>query len=95
MGFTAADDNGVSLARPIEIVGVAAFPAHQFGVFGAPHRLTDAELGQRQRSFSYSVVHLLKEFRLILGQLKQRAGPDKNSIWDGGLREAGTLLHFS
>jgi hypothetical protein len=47
MGFAAADDNGVGLARPIEIVGVAAFTAHQFWVLAAPHWLTDAELGQR------------------------------------------------
>jgi hypothetical protein len=57
--------------------------------------LTDAELGQRQRRFSRSVVHVLKKFRLVLLQLKQRTCPDKNSIRDGGLREAGTLVHFS
>ena len=53
VGFAAADDDGVDLARPTEIIRVAAFAAHQFRIFAAPHRLADAEFGQRQRRFQW------------------------------------------
>ena len=53
VGFTAADDDGVDLAGPVEIIRVAAFAAHQFGIFAAPHRLADAEFGQATGRFRW------------------------------------------
>jgi hypothetical protein len=94
VGFATADDDGVDLARPIEIIRVAAFAAYQFRIFAAPHRLADAEFGQGQRGFSGSVVHNSWVIRLALCQLMQRRCRDKNSFRDGGLREAETLVHF-
>jgi hypothetical protein len=47
----------MGLAGKIDVVGVTALAANELGVFGAAHRLTDAEFGQRQCGFSRSVIH--------------------------------------
>ncbi len=47
----------IRLTREINVVGVAAFAAHQLGVFGAAHRLADAEFGQRKGCLGGSVIH--------------------------------------
>ena len=41
----AAHDEGMGLAGQVDVVGVAALAAQQLGVFGARHRLADAEAG--------------------------------------------------
>ena len=57
MGNAAAHHHRIGLAGPADVVGVAAFAAHQLGVFAAANRLTDAEFGQRKRGFGGSVIH--------------------------------------
>ena len=57
MRLAAADQHGVSLAGPADVVGIAAFAAHQFGVFAAADRLANAEFGQGKRNFCGSVIH--------------------------------------
>jgi hypothetical protein len=48
VGVTAAHHHRIDLARQLDVVGVAAFAAHQDRVFGARHRLPDAEFHQRE-----------------------------------------------
>ena len=55
----------MGLARQIDVVGIAALAAHQRGIFGATDRLTDAEFGQRERSFAGSVIHAGVSARII------------------------------
>ena len=48
MGNAAADHHGIGFAGELDVVGVAALSTHQHRVFGAPHRLADAEFHQRE-----------------------------------------------
>jgi hypothetical protein len=48
MGDAAADHHRVGLAIELEIVGVGAFSAHQDRILATRHRLSDAELHQRE-----------------------------------------------
>jgi hypothetical protein len=41
MGMCAPDDEGIGLVRLVDVVGVAAFAAQQYGVFEARQRLAD------------------------------------------------------
>ena len=57
VGNATAHHHRIGLAGPTDVVGVAAFAAHQRGVFAAQYRLTDAEFGQRKSGFGGSVIH--------------------------------------
>ena len=66
VGIDAADDpvrlarahhHRIGLVRQVDIVGVAAFAAHQSRVFFARDRLSDAEFGLRKGGFGGSVIH--------------------------------------
>ena len=42
-----AHDHAIGLAGKVDVVGIAALPLHQLGVFRARHRLADGEFGER------------------------------------------------
>jgi len=46
VGNAAADHHRISFARELDVVSVATLSAHQHRIFGAPHRLADAEFHQ-------------------------------------------------
>ena len=53
MSVAAADHHGIGLAGAAEVIRIAALAPHQFRVFAATDRLTDAEFGQRKRDFRW------------------------------------------
>ena len=57
MRVAAAHHHRIGLARPVDVVGVAAFAAHQRRILGAQHGLADAEFHQRKRVFGGLIVH--------------------------------------
>jgi hypothetical protein len=63
MSVAAANHHSIGLAGAAEIIRVAALAPHQFRVFAATDRLTDAEFGQRKRDFGGSVIHFGRGFR--------------------------------
>jgi len=63
MSVAAANHHSIGLAGAAEIIRVAALAPHQFRVFAATDRLTDAKFGQRKRDFGGSVIHFGKGFR--------------------------------
>src|SRR5215472_1097914 len=100
MRLAAADDRGIGLAGPADVVGIAAIAADELGIFAAPYRLADAEFSQRKSSFGGSVIHCGKmgsEGGISKSgfQIKPPGLCHKNSFHHGGLRDAQPLLHFS
>ena len=57
MRLAGADHHRIGLVRLLEVVGIAAFAAHQNGVLFAGDRLADAEFGQRKGALRGSVIH--------------------------------------
>ena len=82
MRVAAADHHSIGLARSIEIIGVAAFAPYQFGVFAATYWLTNAKFGQRKCGFGGSIIHFDGQLSLVLAQLVDTIGFDKNSLRD-------------
>ena len=97
MRVAAAHHHRIGLARPVDVVGVAALAAHQRRILGAQHGLADAEFHQRKRVFGGLIVHagsFAGRYR-EKHQIKQAGRFDKNSFRAGGLRGLPALLDFS
>ena len=60
----AAHHHRIGFAGELEVIGIASRAAHQDGVLGTGHRLTDAELHQRETVWVVVHVHLIKSARL-------------------------------
>ena len=94
----AAHHHGIGLPGYVDVVGIAAFPAHELGVFGASHRLADTEFCRGQSGFDRPVVHAGGTFGCVREpgpEIKHAVRLHKNGPVVRGLRLGTTLLDFS